>query len=76
MWEIKTADVRVFGWFYRQDQFIALVGDEAWRVKEYKLVRGYTDEVVKYREGLNLDEPKYVREKDPNYVVSNFLNPL
>lgn len=75
VWELKTADVRVFGWFYRKDQFIALVGDEAWRVKEYGLYAGYAGEVVKFRDSLPLDGQKFVTGKDPKNVISNYITP-
>lgn len=72
VWELKTADLRVFGWFYRIDQFIALVGDETWRVKEYNLYSGYAGEVAQFRESLDLDGPKFIPGKDPKNVISNF----
>jgi hypothetical protein len=75
VWELKTADVRVFGWFYRKDQFIALIGDEKWRVKEYALIPGYANEVVQFRDNLDLEIPKFVLGKDPNDVISNFVAP-
>lgn len=73
VWELKTADTRMFGWFHRIDVFIALIGDDASRVKKHKLYTGYAGEVVQYRDKLDLDEPKYVPGKDPRNVISNFI---
>lgn len=75
VWELKTADVRVFGWFYSKDQFIALLGDEAWRVKEYNLYQGYAGEVIQFRDALPLKGQKFVSGKDPNNVISNYITP-
>jgi hypothetical protein len=75
VWELKTADVRVFGWFHKQDWFIAVLGDMAWRVKEFGLYKSHGKAVVDFRNKLPLDEPKFVQGKDPKNVVSNFLAP-
>jgi hypothetical protein len=75
VWELKTADVRVFGWFYRKDQFVALIGDEAWRVKKHNLYAGYAGEVVRFRDSLKLNEPSYVKGEDPTNVISNYTSP-
>ena len=72
VWELKTADVRVFGWFAHRDCFVGVVGDIAQRVKQHDLYRGYKGEVVRFRHDLNLNEPKFVAGDDPNAVVSNF----
>jgi hypothetical protein len=72
VWELKTADVRVFGWFYERDCFIAVSLDEVWRVKAIPLYAGYRSEVIRYREGLELDEPKFISGGEPVDVVSNF----
>ena len=74
-WELKTADVRIFGWFPVKDCFVAVSADEAWRVKDSKLYPAFRDEVVRFRDGLPLDEPKFVEGDDPNAVVSAFDYP-
>jgi len=75
VWELKTADIRLFGWFPMRDVFVTYCADEAWRVKEYKLYRGYVNEVVQFRNVLPLDEPKFVEGENPDAVVSNFYFP-
>ena len=72
-WELKTADVRVFGWFVRMDCFIAVVAATKAFLLEHKgIVAGYVGEVVRFRDALNLDPPKFVEGSDPNAVVSNY----
>lgn len=76
VWELKTADVRVFGWFAQIDQFVAVVADTAWRIKEHGLYAGYAGDVDRFRDAIDLDPPKFVPGKDPKDVVSNFTSPL
>lgn len=71
VWELKTADLRLFGWFWQRDCFIGHRIDHAQHVKNYSLYRGYASEVVRYRDGIDLDEPKFIAGDDPNDVVSN-----
>jgi len=72
VWELKTADLRIFGWFHRRDCFIAHRCDTSERIKEFNLYPGYVGEVVRFRDLLPLDEPKSVEGEDPRAVVSNF----
>lgn len=75
MWELKTADLRVFGWFNCKDCFVAHCADTADRIKEHKLYHGYCGDVERFRNDLDLDEPKYIPGDDPHAVVSNFYYP-
>ncbi|MGJ4996221.1 hypothetical protein ACQR0Z_17465 [Bradyrhizobium sp. HKCCYLS3077] len=76
VWELKTPDLRIFGWFHRKDCFIGVIADTAERTKTYKLYAGYARvEVAKFRDGLDLDEPKFVPGADPHDVVSNCYFP-
>jgi hypothetical protein len=72
VWELKTADLRMIGWFPHKDCFVAVVADTADRVKKYNLYQGYIGEVVRFRDALDLDEPKFVAGEDPKNVVSDF----
>jgi hypothetical protein len=63
VWEIKTADLRIFGWLYRPREFIAVRGGYADDYKEPTKTKTYADErreVIKARDALNLDGKKYV----------------
>jgi hypothetical protein len=71
IWELKTPDLRLFGWFPIKDCFIGGALDLAFNVKKYGLYAGYIGEVVRLRDKLDLDEPKFVAGEDPNAVVSN-----
>ena len=72
IWELKTADVRLFGWFCKFDCFVGVCIDEAWRVKSSGLYAGYRDQVIRFRNALELDEPKFIPGGEPVNVVSNF----
>lgn len=53
VWELKTADLRVFGWFAQKDCFVAVFGDFKDRIVDYSgLIGGYRDEVVRIRREL------------------------
>jgi hypothetical protein len=64
VWEMKTADIRIFGWMYLPRKFIAVFGDYADfykgknRSKSYEKAR---ERVIRERNGLDLDEPKFVK---------------
>lgn len=75
VWELKTPDLRVFGFFSSRDCFVAVRIDTAQRVKEHGLYRGYVGEVVRARQGWDLDPPPFVPGVDPRDVVSNYQLP-
>ena len=75
VWEIKTADVRIFGWFYRSDCFIATNGNDALLIKKHGLYKGYIDESLRIRSSLNLDLPKFVSGSSLDDVVSDHRYP-
>lgn len=60
VWELKTEDMRLFGWFPLYDVFICDAVDDASRIKEYSLYAGYRDQCVAARDRMALDEPKFV----------------
>lgn len=49
VWELKTPDVRIFGWFSERDHFVAAYGDDASRVKDHNLYAGYIAQTVRVR---------------------------
>jgi hypothetical protein len=60
-WELITYQLRIFGWFYRKDQFVACHPDMAVNVK--RGTDGYRrakDKVLAVRQRLDLDEPRFV----------------
>lgn len=75
IWELKTPDLRIFGWFWKIDCFIASAIDTAFKVKSYNLYAGYAGEAERFRDQLDLNEPKFVPGENPHAVVSNFNYP-
>jgi len=75
IWELKTADVRVFGWFPLKDVFIADDGGHAGDIKVNKLYPTYCSNAVGRRsQGLLAGLP-FITGSDPNNVVSNHSFP-
>jgi len=75
IWELKTPDLRLFGWFHDRDCFVCTDCDDATRVKKHGLYNGYRDQGVSRREQLDLDEPKFLSGDNPNDVISAFSYP-
>jgi hypothetical protein len=72
IWELKTSDLRLFGWFVFKDCFVVSDIDDTGRVKRSNLYRGYCQQAVWRRNALNLDEPKFIPGDNPNDVVSDW----
>jgi hypothetical protein len=63
VWELKTADLRIFGWMYRSRKLIAVCGGYADHYKEPTKTKYYADDrqtVVDARNALPLDGNKFV----------------
>lgn len=60
VWELKTIDVRIFGWFVAKDCFIAVFAGDATHIHNHGLHHGYINEVIRLRNELDLDSPKFV----------------
>jgi hypothetical protein len=72
LWELKTADLRLFGWFVQKDCFICSDCNTAGRVKQIGLYRGYCDQAERLRNLLDLDEPKFITGSNPDDVISDW----
>jgi hypothetical protein len=62
IWEAKTVDLRIFGWMYRRQIFIASLPDYADLYKGKNATKSYSvarDRVRDERKKIDLDEPKY-----------------
>ena len=70
VWELKTPDFRLFGWFAAKDLFVALAIDWADRVKEHGLYSGYRDEVARRRAESGADVSACIWSTDDDAVVS------
>lgn len=75
VWELKTPDIRIFGWFALRDHFVACAADTADRCKRHDLYSGYRTETINFRNQLDLNEPKFVAGDAPHAVVSNYHYP-
>ncbi|WP_412063942.1 hypothetical protein [Rhizobium sp. SYY.PMSO] len=60
VWELKTSDLRLFGWFVQKCVFVIAEIDTAFRCKQHALYPGYRNSVVYRRQQLQLDEPKFI----------------
>lgn len=72
VWELKTGDLRLFGWFAKKDHFICAAIDTAEHIKAHELYAGYAGQVKRARDALELNEPKFVSGENPDDVVSNY----
>ncbi|KAB1079388.1 hypothetical protein [Methylobacterium soli] len=70
VWELKTPDLRIFGWFLQRDCFLAVFGAWADRVKDHDLYHGYLNEVARIRQAMGLQEALCITGIDPNDVIS------
>lgn len=71
VYELKTPDIRLFGWFYRRDHFIVVCGADIGRLKGQGLYGQYRDRVVEARRQLPLDEPKCLWGAKEHDVISD-----
>lgn len=72
VWELKTADVRLFGWFHEKNCFICAAADTAYQVKHHYLYNGYIEDTVRRRTDLMGEHGAYVKGTDPDDVLSNW----
>ena len=70
VWELKTPDVRIFGWFMKRDCFVCVFGDWADKVKDHDLYRGYRIAIRRIRRQLDIDNTLCVQGVDPGDVLS------
>lgn len=61
VWELKTADLRLFGWFKSRGIFIVANVDTAMRCKVHQLYAGYRGDCERRRADLDLDPPKHIQ---------------
>jgi hypothetical protein len=70
VWELKTPDIRIFGWFLKKDCFVGVFGNWADQVKDHDLYRGYRIEVRRIPRELGVDDTLCVGGVSPNDVLS------
>ncbi len=70
VWELKTPDVRIFGWFLKKDCFVGVFGNWTNVVKDHDLYRGYRIAIRRLRRELGVDENLCVQGITPGDVLS------
>jgi hypothetical protein len=70
VWELKTPDFRIFGWFPLKDCFIATFGDWADKIKDHDLYRGYRIATRRIRREMGAELESCVDSLDPADVLS------
>lgn len=70
VWELKTPDIRIFGWFLKKDCFVCVFGDWADTVKDHDLYRGYRIAIRRLRRELGVDNNLCVQGVNPGDVLS------
>jgi hypothetical protein len=70
VWELKTPDVRIFGWFMAKDCFVAVFGNWADTIKDHDLYRGYRIAIRRLRRELGIDAALCVKGVAPDDVLS------
>ncbi|HEU4660657.1 MAG TPA: hypothetical protein VFS63_08345 [Pseudolabrys sp.] len=70
VWELKTPDVRIFGWFMARDCFVGVFGDWTDRVKDHDLYRGYRIAIRRLRRELGVEGTLCVAGIEPSDVLS------
>lgn len=71
IWEFRTLDIRMFGWFSAVDTFIAHRVLDKDFVQNHKLSTGLATATAYYRSTLGLDPPVFVASDRIQDVVSN-----
>jgi hypothetical protein len=69
VWELKTPDVRVLGWFAKKRYFVAVCGELKDKIPKAKMYAPYVQSVVNFRENLDLDIPKAVIEINKDAIL-------
>jgi hypothetical protein len=68
-WELKTPDIRLFGWFPKRRHFVVVCRAFKDDLKKFSDYAPYIQQVVNFRNALDLDEPKAVTGVGRNEVL-------
>jgi hypothetical protein len=71
VWEMRTDDVRIFGWVPKKDVFICCFGDGKDKIALLDSYGVYMAKTYKVREELDLDEPKVIVSRKYEDVISD-----
>ena len=74
VWELKTLDVRIFGWFADKDTMIIDAGCDVKLLKSRKLnYSGFITQTSYVRKSLGFAPTEYVQGKLPNDILTKFI---
>jgi hypothetical protein len=60
IWELRTADLRIFGWFCQHGTFLASAIETKAKCLEHNLYPGFKNQCYSDVASLDLDDPKYL----------------
>lgn len=69
IWEMKTIDIRLTGWFPSPNLFICTNLGNADIIKAYKIHDQIVEEAIWFRDNIDLTEPKYTPGANENEVL-------
>ena len=73
VWELKTLDVRVFGWFAAKDAMIIDAGCDVKLLKaQQRNYSGYINQTEHVRKRLGFNPSDYVQGSEPHDILTNF----
>jgi hypothetical protein len=71
VYELRTADLRIFGWFYRPSVFIATAADTMENVHSHAgLSSGHRNGVMQVRGSIGLNPPSHIEGASTEHVLS------
>ena len=74
IWELKTLDVRVFGWFANKDTMILDAGCDVKLLKAGNLAySGFINQTNYIRKSLGFSSADYIQGTTPNDILTKFL---
>ena len=69
VWEARTADVRLFGFFHRKAIFVAVKGETKNRLRFSERYLRFIEETLRFIGSCGLDEPVCMAENDLNALL-------
>lgn len=71
VWELKTPDIRIFGWVPKRDHLICTFGDSKDEIELRNKYGRYIAQTSYVRQQLDLDSPKCIESKEYDDVLSD-----
>jgi len=69
VWSLRTVDVRLFGWFVKKGNFVIVRAEFKRNLLAHKNYAPLIEETLKFREGLDLGSPKFVKTVKYNEIL-------